>query len=56
MLNADSSTLKSESDDQSRNARADDAEAVGVVWMPRHSAQMLSTDALGKSLFSSVTK
>ena len=57
MLNADSSTLKSESDDQSRNAAptipsevACALDALGPLLT------MLSTDRLGKIFFSSVTK
>ena len=55
MLNADSSTLKSDSDDQSRNTAPTMPSEVAWRWIPWVLEMMLSTDRLGKIFFSSVT-
>ena len=54
MLNADSSTLKSESDDQSRKAAPTIPSEVALRWIVRIASTMLETEALGKIFWSSV--
>ena len=53
MLNADSSTLKSESDVQSRPTRADDPERRRVFWIARTVWTMLEIELPGNARFSS---
>src|SRR5581483_8354830 len=48
MLNADSSTLNRESDDQSRNAPPTIPSEVALRWIARITATMLEIDAPGK--------
>src|SRR6478672_6380469 len=47
MLNALSSTLKNESDDQSRNAPPTMPSAVAFDWIPRTARRIESSDVLG---------
>ena len=56
MLNALSSTEKSESDDQSRNAAPTIPSAAALSWIARIAFRIESTDVLGKSRWSSRTK
>ena len=56
MLNADSSTLNSESDDQSRNAAPIRPREVAFRRILSTPLTMLDTDALGNTFCSSSTK
>ena len=56
MLKADSSTLKSDSDDQSRNAAPITPSDVAWVRILSTPPTIPETDALGKIFFSSSTK
>ena len=56
MLNADSSTLKSESDDQSSATPPMIPSAVEWLWISRTVWTMLETELPGKAFFSSVTR
>ena len=56
MLNALSSTLKNESDDQSRNAPPTMPSAVAFDWMPRTARRIESSDVFGNVFESWRTK
>src|SRR5262245_42603963 len=56
MLNALSSTLKSESDDQSRNAAPRIPSAAAFDWIARTARRIEATDVLGNVRWSSRTK
>src|SRR6478735_4370558 len=56
MLNALSSTLKKESDDQSRNAPPTMPSAVAFDWMPRTARRIESSDVFGNVFESCRTK
>ena len=56
MLNALSSTLKSESDDQSRNAAPTIPSAAALLWIARTACRIESIDVLGNVRCSSRTK
>src|SRR5689334_20789446 len=56
MLNALSSTLKNDSDDQSRKPPPTSPRAAAFSWMPRTARRIESTDVLGNVFESSRTK
>src|SRR6478735_1342325 len=56
MLNALSSTLKNESDDQSRNAPPTMPSVVAFLWIPRTARRIESIEVLGNVFESSRTK
>jgi hypothetical protein len=56
MLNALSSTLKNDSDDQSRKAPPTMPSAVAFDWMPRTARRIESIEVLGNVFESSRTK
>ena len=56
MLNADSRTLKKESDDQTRKAAPRIPIEVALLWIVRITSTMLEIEAPGKIFWSSVTK
>src|SRR6476620_6754286 len=56
MLNALSSTLKNDSDDQSRNAPPTMPSVVAFAWIPRTARKIESSDVLGNVFESSRTK
>src|SRR5581483_10105316 len=56
MLNADSSTLKSESDDQSRKKPPTTPSAVALSWIVWTTRRIVVIEESGNAFFSSVTK